>query len=170
MPTTKTLGCLPFFAKGIVVKGFGRGSKELGIPTANYTSEVVETLPSDLETGIYYGYAKVNGGPVYKMVMSIGWNPFYKNVKKSMETHILHNFESDFYSSMLKTCIINYIRPEQSYESLDALIDAIKSDIAYADTQLDLPEYSALQTHSFFNAEKPQDVNTSELILPGSSL
>ena len=33
MPTTKTLGCLPFFAKGIVVKGFGRGSKELGIPT-----------------------------------------------------------------------------------------------------------------------------------------
>lgn len=52
----------------------------------------------------------------------------------------------------------------------DALIDAIKSDIAYADTQLDLPEHSALQTHSFFNAEKPQDVNTSELILPGSSL
>ena len=33
MPTTKTLGCLPFFAKGLVVKGFGRGSKELGIPT-----------------------------------------------------------------------------------------------------------------------------------------
>lgn len=34
------------------------------------------------------------------------------------ETHILHNFESDFYGSMLKTCIINYIRPEQSYDSL----------------------------------------------------
>lgn len=105
MPTTKTLGCLPFFAKGVVVKGFGRGSKELGIPTgmrvntyyntkfkplkivANYTSEVVETLPNDLETGIYYGYAKVDGGPVYKMVMSIGWNPFYKNVKKSMVSY-----------------------------------------------------------------------------------
>ena len=24
---------LPFFARGLVVKGFGRGSKELGIPT-----------------------------------------------------------------------------------------------------------------------------------------
>ena len=33
MPTTKQLSCLPFFAKGIVVKGFGRGSKDLGIPT-----------------------------------------------------------------------------------------------------------------------------------------
>lgn len=52
----------------------------------------------------------------------------------------------------------------------DALIDAIKSDIAYADTQLDLPEYNALQTHSFFHAEKPQDIHTGELILPGSSL
>lgn len=107
MPTTKTLGCLPFFAKGLVVKGFGRGSKELGIPTgiklieqntisklnlfsstANYSNEVVETLPNDMETGIYYGFASVDGGPVYKMVMSIGWNPFYKNVKKSM-VHIL---------------------------------------------------------------------------------
>ena len=25
--------CLPYFARGEVVKGFGRGSKELGIPT-----------------------------------------------------------------------------------------------------------------------------------------
>jgi len=24
---------LPFYASGIVIKGFGRGSKELGIPT-----------------------------------------------------------------------------------------------------------------------------------------
>ena len=41
-----------------------------------------------METGIYYGFASVDGGPVYKMVMSIGWNPFYKNVKKSM-VHVL---------------------------------------------------------------------------------
>lgn len=53
---------------------------------ANYSSEVVDTLPNDMETGIYYGFANVDGGPVYKMVMSIGWNPFYKNVKKSMVT------------------------------------------------------------------------------------
>ena len=37
-----------------------------------------------METGIYYGFANVDRGPVYKMVMSIGWNPYFKNVKKSM--------------------------------------------------------------------------------------
>lgn len=36
MPATKSHKCLPFFAKGIVVKGFGRGSKDLGIPTGEY--------------------------------------------------------------------------------------------------------------------------------------
>ena len=34
MPIIKK--CLPFYAVGQVVKGFGRGSKELGIPTGNY--------------------------------------------------------------------------------------------------------------------------------------
>ena len=82
---------LPFFAEGVVIKGFGRGSKDLGIPTgichntfdtllaqlfflnyfllylANLPSEVVETLPKDVETGIYYGFANIDKGPVYKM-------------------------------------------------------------------------------------------------------
>ncbi|KAJ8930535.1 hypothetical protein NQ314_016648 [Rhamnusium bicolor] len=73
---------LPHFAKGEVVKGFGRGSKDLGCPTANFPEEVVNKLPAIIQTGIYYGYASVDKGDVYKMVMSIGWNPFYKNLKK----------------------------------------------------------------------------------------
>lgn len=52
--------------------------------TANYSLEVVEALPKDLDTGIYYGFASVDNGEVYKMVMSIGWNPFYDNTHKSM--------------------------------------------------------------------------------------
>ena len=46
-----------------------------------------------METGIYYGFASVDGGPVYKMVMSIGWNPFYKNVKKSMVLGFLKSWK-----------------------------------------------------------------------------
>ena len=30
----------PFQLEGVVTKGFGRGSKELGIPTANFNQEV----------------------------------------------------------------------------------------------------------------------------------
>ena len=33
MSTSETLRCLPYFTRGEVVTGFGRGSKQLGIPT-----------------------------------------------------------------------------------------------------------------------------------------
>ena len=33
MPSHITSSCFPHFSRGEVVKGFGRGSKELGIPT-----------------------------------------------------------------------------------------------------------------------------------------
>lgn len=33
MPSEITVSCFPYFSRGEVVKGFGRGSKELGIPT-----------------------------------------------------------------------------------------------------------------------------------------
>ena len=74
----------PHFSSGEVVKGFGRGSKQLGIPTANYPNSVVDNLPEAFNQGVYYGWAQVDNGPVYKMVMSIGTNPFYNNEKKSM--------------------------------------------------------------------------------------
>ena len=34
---------------------------------------------------------------MYKMCMSIGWNPFYKNEQKTVEPWILHKFDQDFY-------------------------------------------------------------------------
>ncbi|XP_037949972.1 putative riboflavin kinase [Teleopsis dalmanni] len=81
----KMLLCaLPFFACGRIIRGFGRGSKELGIPTANYPLEVVKSLPTSCQNGIYYGWANVDNGEVYKMVMSIGWNPYYDNKERSM--------------------------------------------------------------------------------------
>jgi len=56
----------------------------LFVLAANFPMEVVDNLPEAISTGIYYGWASVDRGPVYKMVISIGWNPFYKNTKKSM--------------------------------------------------------------------------------------
>ncbi|XP_063313260.1 riboflavin kinase [Pelobates fuscus] len=144
-----TMSSLPFYCRGEVVKGFGRGSKELGIPTANFPEHVVDSLPSELTTGIYYGWGCVGDGHVHKMVMSIGWNPYYKNTKKSVETHIIHRFEEDFYGEMLTIVIVGYIRPERSFESLDALIDAIHGDIDEAKKQLDLPEFRKLKDNYF---------------------
>jgi hypothetical protein len=57
---------------------------ELFVFPANFGIDVVENLPKGIETGIYYGFASVDNGEVHKMVMSIGWNPYYDNEHKSM--------------------------------------------------------------------------------------
>lgn len=45
---------------------------------------MVKNLPPDFQTGVYCGWASVKDGEVHKMVMSVGWNPFYNNQEKSM--------------------------------------------------------------------------------------
>lgn len=52
--------------------------------SANFPEDVVESLPPELESGVYYGWASVDQGPVFKMVMSVGWNPQFQNEKRSM--------------------------------------------------------------------------------------
>ncbi|KAK0180154.1 hypothetical protein PV327_005823 [Microctonus hyperodae] len=130
---------LPYFVSGIIVKGFGRGSKSLGIPTANFPEDVVDSLPQDFKTGIYYGWAAFEG-EIYKMVMSIGWNPFYKNEKKTMEVHMLHEFNNDLHGKHLKIAIMGFIRPERDFASLADLINEIKHDIEVANLKLNTTE------------------------------
>lgn len=142
---------LPHFAEGDVVKGFGRGSKELGIPTANFPEEVVNRLPEGIDPGVYFGFASLENGPVYKMVMSIGWNPHYGNTKKSMETYILHKFDKDFYGQRLKIAILGYLRPEKSFGSVNELIAAINVDVEQAEEKLDDPELAKFKNHEFFS-------------------
>ncbi|XP_074111053.1 riboflavin kinase [Cotesia typhae] len=136
---------LPYYAKGTIVKGFGRGSKALGIPTANFPEDVVAQLPEGFNTGIYYGWAALEG-EIYKMVMSIGWNPFYQNEKKSMEVHILHKFSNDLHGRELKIVITGFIRPETSFDSVEALIAAINNDIKVADQRLKNPKMVQLKS------------------------
>ena len=38
---------------------------------------------------------------VYPTVLSIGYNPYYKNTQRSIEIHILHSFAQDFYGATL---------------------------------------------------------------------
>ncbi|XP_053415206.1 riboflavin kinase-like [Nycticebus coucang] len=165
MPRADVMRHLPYFCQGQVARGFGRGSKQLGIPTANFPEQVVDNLPADVSTGIYYGWASVGSGDVHKMVVSIGWNPYYKNTKKSMETHIMHTFKEDFYGEILNVAIVGYLRPEKNFDSLESLISAIQGDIEEAKKQLDrrrlwlnLPEHLKLKD-SFFRVPKGKIMN-----------
>lgn len=145
----------PYFTKGTIVKGFGRGSKELGIPTANMNEDAVNSLPENFQPGVYYGWAQISDdSTVYKMVMSIGWNPFYKNSKKSMEVHIIHEFGRDLYDLTLKICVLGYIRPELDFNSLDELIAEIKNDISTSKDNLETQEALQYISNDFFNVNE----------------
>jgi len=144
----------PFKLEGQVTKGFGRGSKELGIPTANFNENVVAALPNDLETGIYFGWTNLEGDEnkeIRKAVISIGWNPYYDNSKKSVETHIMWKYEEPFYGKWLKVLICGYIRPEKNYDSLQALIDDINIDIEQATASMDEEKFKIFSENAFFN-------------------
>lgn len=66
----------------------------MSLAPANMPDESLEPIASVTRTGIYFGYAQVlpseteagsnwveHDTKVWPMVMSLGWNPFYKNEK-----------------------------------------------------------------------------------------
>lgn len=83
-------------------------------------------------------------GAVFPMVMSIGWNPFYKNTVRSVEVHIMRDFETDFYESHMNLLILGFIRPELDYVSKESLIEDIKTDIDVAGRSLSRRAYANL--------------------------
>lgn len=165
----------PWLLKGEVIKGFGRGSKELGIPTANLDAKClaeagVDDQPKAKEgstgehggvvSGIYCGYAclpKAEEGSassgVHPMVMSVGWNPFYKNKERTVEPWILHDFGRDFYGEELRLVVCSYIRPEQNFTSLEALVERIHEDANVTRRTLALEEHASLGSHAFLRGE-----------------
>ncbi|KAH6647993.1 hypothetical protein BKA67DRAFT_523893 [Truncatella angustata] len=135
----------PLQMEGTVISGFGRGSKELGIPTANLPVDAALTpWIASATSGVYFGYASLSLPPthpdleatsaggveyqIYPMVMSIGYNPFYKNAVRSAEVHVLHKFAQDFYGAPMRLLILGFVREEKDYKSLEALVEDINID------------------------------------------
>lgn len=139
----------PINLAATVVKGFGRGSKELGIPTANMNMEQIGSLVDELKTGIYMGWATVNGKGPYKAVTSVGWNPYYDNKEKTVEPHLLHEFPEDFYGEELKITLCAYLRGEANFPSLDSLISAINLDKRITDEALDNEPFITTKSSTF---------------------
>lgn len=137
-----TLPIEPWHIGGPVIKGFGRGSKVLGIPTANLSTHSYSNLLSEYPSGVYFGWAGVSKRGIYKMVMSIGWNPYFNNPEKTIEPWLLHEFEDDFYGEELRLVVVGYIRPEANFPSLESLVAKIHEDRRIAESALELPMYS----------------------------
>jgi riboflavin kinase len=116
------------------------------------SSSATDALCKDVEVGIYYGWAWLDSERVPReMVMSIGWNPFYKNTVRTAEVHILHEYEHDFYDHELRIIVLGYIRPELDYTTVEALVNDIRIDIQVARNGLERPVYAAFAHHAFFH-------------------
>ncbi|KDO33132.1 hypothetical protein SPRG_01944 [Saprolegnia parasitica CBS 223.65] len=107
----------------------------------------------DTPTGIYCGWATVDGAGPYMAVASVGWNPTFQNTEKTIEPHLLHEFTSDFYGAKIDLLLGAYIRPELPFSSLDALIEAIQSDIAVSREYLATSEGQALCADAHFEVK-----------------
>ena len=140
----------PMRLRAPVVRGVGRGSKLLGIPTANLDVDALgPALSSASCTGIYAAWASLgDSGRVFKAAMSIGWNPFFKDVrKKTVEPWLLHDFGEGhtFYGEELRLVVCGFLRAEADFVSVEALVAQIRDDGEVATACLELPPFAALR-------------------------
>jgi riboflavin kinase/FMN adenylyltransferase len=115
----------PFYIKGRVLKGKGLG-KELGFPTANIFPPEGILVP---RFGVYASIGEIEGERKYIGVTSIGVAPTVRvDSIVTVETHFL-DFEENIYDRLLKINLIEWIRPEIRFRSVEALVVQISKDI-----------------------------------------
>ncbi|WP_455674504.1 bifunctional riboflavin kinase/FAD synthetase [Phocaeicola sp.] len=113
-----------YFLDGTIVDGYKVGRK-IGFPTANLHVTCPEKLiPSE---GVYAVYVYVSGKKWVGM-LNIGHRPTINNGKNlSIEVNILQ-FSGDIYHKEMRLEFVKYLRPEEKYETIDALIAQMHKD------------------------------------------
>jgi riboflavin kinase/FMN adenylyltransferase len=112
---------------GVVVHGAKRG-RTIGVPTANIKPD--SDLP--LRAGIYAVTLAVDGQPPMPAVASLGTNPtFVEGGGLILEVHVL-DFDGDLYDRHARTTFVQHLRDEAKFDSVEALIEQIRADIAAA--------------------------------------
>lgn len=122
---TRLLG-RPYTLTGRVVHGRHLG-RELGFPTANLKLPADKYLPRQ---GVYrVQVCGVTDPPAEPRlgVMNIGYRPTVSGQDLSLEVHLL-NWSGDLYGRSLTVSLEDFLRPEQTFNSLDDLKAQIEAD------------------------------------------
>lgn len=115
--------------EGPVIGGEQRG-RELGYPTANMSIDGLH--PSAF--GVYAVLADVLDGPhegSYHGIASMGVRPMFGENKPNLETFIF-DFKGDLYGANVSIALVEHLRGEEKFDSLDALITQMDADSAQA--------------------------------------
>ncbi len=116
----------PFAIQGAVIHGDKRG-RTIGYPTANID------LGSYLRPayGIYAVRGRLADGRVLNGAANLGIRPTFDPPKELLEAYFF-DFAGDLYGQTIEVALIDYLRPEAKFDSLDALTRQMDADCARA--------------------------------------
>jgi riboflavin kinase/FMN adenylyltransferase len=115
--------------EGPVIGGEQRG-RELGYPTANMSVDGLH-LPA---LGVYAVIFDVLDGPhagTYHGAASLGVRPMFGENTPNIETFVF-DFSGDLYGAQASVALVAYLRGEEKFDGLDALITQMDADCAKA--------------------------------------
>lgn len=111
-----------FRYKYMVISGDKRG-RLIGAPTINQHFSENFVIPKN---GVYASITVVDGKE-YSSVTNIGLRPSFENTDLRSETCIL-GFSGDLYGQFIEVRLLEYIRGEIKFDSLEALGEQIRKD------------------------------------------
>lgn len=112
-----------YLLTGKVVRGQGLGNK-WNYPTINI--QIANPYKLIPKNGVYIVSAHLRDSKFYG-IMNIGYRPTVNGKNRTIEVHLL-DFKADVYGDDIQVCIMQRLRDEQKFPSIDALIEQIKID------------------------------------------
>jgi riboflavin kinase / FMN adenylyltransferase len=119
------------FVEGPVVRGDARG-RELGFPTANVAVADGIAIPKD---GVYAGYLVRESGERSKAAISIGTNPTFDGVERTVEAYAL-DVDIDLYDEHVLVEFAERLRGMARFDTVEALIEQMAADVEETRTRL----------------------------------
>ncbi len=116
----------PFAIQGVVQHGDKVG-RTIGYPTANV--DMGKYLRPAY--GIYAVRGRLADGRVLDGAANLGIRPSFDPPKELLEPHFF-DFAGDLYGQRIEVELVDYLRPEAKFDSLDALVAQMDADCARA--------------------------------------
>lgn len=118
----------PYTLASTVVDG-QKLARRLGFPTVNLTPSASIILPKN---GVYVSRVDLEGNARELFgITNIGMRPTVKADAICAETHIF-DFDGDLYGKELRVELLNFLRAEQLFDSIEELREQVQKDIAAA--------------------------------------
>jgi riboflavin kinase/FMN adenylyltransferase len=112
-----------YFISGTILKGKQLG-RTIGFPTANLQiDEKFKLIPRN---GVYVVKSTINQKTVFGM-MNIGFNPTVAGENLSIEIHYF-DFNGELYDQKISVSLLEYLRPEQKFDSVALLKQQLEKD------------------------------------------